>query len=269
VSGPFAPGERALLMDSRGRRFMIRLRPGETFHFHAGSVPHDEILGQPEGVEVRATGGGRLVCLRPTLADFVLKMPRGAQVVYPKDIGAILVHADVFPGARVLEAGTGSGALTLALARATGSAGAVVSYEVREDHHRTAVTNVEAFFGSTPAWVTLRLGDVTEAVTANERFDRVILDLPEPWSVLVQVAEALEPGGILCSYLPTTNQTHDVALALERMGFTQVDSFEVLLRHWHVADRSVRPDHRMVAHTGFITTARRPVALRRPGASEA
>jgi tRNA (adenine57-N1/adenine58-N1)-methyltransferase catalytic subunit len=265
VSGPFRPGERALLMDARGRRFMIRLRDGETFHFHGGSVGHDVIIGQPEGVEVRATGGGRLACLRPTMADFVLKMPRGAQVVYPKDIGAILVHGDVFPGARVLEAGTGSAAVTLALARATGPGGCVVSYEAREDHHRTAVNNVESFFGSAPAWVNLRMGDVRDVAGTGERFDRVVLDLPEPWAVLPEVAAALEPGGILCSYLPTTNQTRDVVLALDRAGFTQVDSFEVLMRHWHVTERSVRPDHRMVAHTGFITTARRPVAVRRHG----
>ena len=262
MSGPFRPGERALLMDSRGRRFLIRLNPGDTFHFHGGSVPHDRILGQPEGVEVRATGGGRLACLRPTLADFVLKMPRGAQVVYPKDIGAILVHADVFPGARVLEAGTGSAAVTLALARAVGPDGCVVSYEVREDHHRMAVANVETFLGAMPASLDLRLGDVREVEGHAERFDRVVFDLPEPWTVLPAAAAALEPGGILCSYLPTTNQTRDAVLAMERMGFTQVDTFEVLVRHWHVTERSVRPDHRMVAHTGFITTGRRPVALR-------
>jgi tRNA (adenine57-N1/adenine58-N1)-methyltransferase len=263
VSGPFRPGERALLMDARGRRYLVRLRPGETFHFHAGSLAHDQIIGQPEGVEVRATGGGRLACLRPTLADFVLKMPRGAQVVYPKDIGAILVHADVFPGARVLEAGTGSAAVTLALARATGPDGGVVSYELREDHHRTAVANVESFLGSVPASLALRLGDVRDVAEGIERFDRVVLDLPEPWSVLAEVAGALEPGGILCSYLPTTNQTRDVVLAMDRIGFSQIDTFEVLVRHWHVTERSVRPDHRMVAHTGFITTGRRPVRLRR------
>jgi tRNA (adenine57-N1/adenine58-N1)-methyltransferase len=274
VSRPFAPGDRALLSDSRGRRYLITLRAGETFHFHGGSVPHDAILGRPEGIEVRASGGGRLSCLRPTLGDFVLKMPRGAQVLYPKDIAAILVEADVAPGLRVLEAGTGSAALTLALVRAVGPGGRVVSYEARDDHHRTAVANVRSYLGDAPQGLDLRLGDVREVAGTGERFDRAVLDLPEPWAVIDAVAGALEPGGIVCCYVPTTNQTRDTVLALERLGFTRVDPFEVLVRRWHVTERSVRPDHRMVAHTGFITTARRPAVLRsapseappRPGA---
>jgi tRNA (adenine57-N1/adenine58-N1)-methyltransferase catalytic subunit len=231
------------------------------------------VIGAPEGVEVRSTSGAKLVALRPTLADFVLKMPRGAQVVYPKDIGAILVHADVAPGSRVLEAGTGSGALTMALARAVGDAGCVVSYEAREDHHATAVRNVDSFFGRCPRWLDLRLGDVRGVAGADAGaasgsregegpFDRVVLDLPEPWGVLPEITDVLRPGGIICSYLPTTNQTREAVLAMERSGYLQVDTFEVLERHWHVTDRSVRPDHRMVAHTGFITTGRRGTGRR-------
>jgi tRNA (adenine57-N1/adenine58-N1)-methyltransferase len=244
-------------MDSRGRRYLIRLQAGGVFHFHGGSVTHDLLIGEPEGLDVHATSGARLTALRPTLADFVLKMPRGAQVIYPKDIAAILVHADIAPGARVLEAGTGSGALTLALARAVGPSGCVVSYEVRDDFHATATANVEGFFEPTPEWVHLRLGDVREVAEDSEWFDRVVLDLPEPWTVLRAVGEVLRPGGILCVYLPTTNQTRDAVLAMERSGYAQLTTVEVLERTWHVTERSVRPDHRMVAHTGFVTTGRR------------
>src|SRR6266567_3817670 len=206
VIGPFEPGERALLVDTRGRRFMIRLQRGATFHFHGGTVPHDLILGSPEGTEVHSALGARLLCYRPTLADFVLKMPRGAQVVYPKDVGAILVYADIRPEDRALEAGTGSGALTLALLRAVGPEGRVVSYEAREDHHERAVSNLESFLGKIPPWLDLRLGDVREIGGTGETFDRAVLDLPEPWSVLAEVAAALHPGAMLCTYLPTTNQ---------------------------------------------------------------
>ena len=257
MRGTFEPGERVMLIDGRDRRYLIRLEEGGSFHFHGGSVPHEALIGSQEGIEVRSTSGARLVAFRPTLADFVLKMPRGAQVVYPKDLGAILVHTDIAPGTRVLEAGTGSGALTMALARAIGPAGALVSYEARDDFHATARSNLEAFFGAVPAWVDLRCADVREVEAAREAFDRVVLDLPEPWAVLPEITRALRPGGILCSYLPTTNQTREVVLAVERAGYARVETFEVLVRHWHVTDRSVRPDHRMVAHTGFITTARR------------
>jgi tRNA (adenine57-N1/adenine58-N1)-methyltransferase len=254
---PFEAGERVLLVDGRGRRYLVRLQEGATFHFHGGRVAHDAVIGSPEGTEVASTTGSKLICLRPTMADFVLEMPRGAQVVYPKDAGAILVAADVGPGVRVLEAGTGSGSLTLALARAAGAGGRVVSYEIREDHFRTACANVEAFFGRVPPWVELRQGDVADVADRDEIFDRVILDLPEPWTLLDVIRRALPPGGIVCCYLPTTNQTQDTVLALGRSGFTRVETFEIMLRTWHVTERSVRPDHRMVAHTGFITTARR------------
>jgi tRNA (adenine57-N1/adenine58-N1)-methyltransferase catalytic subunit len=257
MSAPFEAGERVLLVDDRGRRFLVRLQAGGVFHFHGGAVPHDLILGSEEGVAVHSTNGVRLICYRPTMADYILKMPRGAQVVYPKDIGAILVYADIAPGVRVLEAGTGSAALTLALARAAGPEGAVVSYEVREDHQVRATENLESFLGKIPPWVELRLGDVREVATSGETFDRAVLDLPEPWAVLPDVARALHPGSLLCTYLPTTNQVQQAVMALEAGGFGEVNTFEVLLRPWHVTGRSVRPDHRMVAHTGFVTVGRR------------
>ena len=257
MSTPFQAGERVLLVDSRDRRFLVRLHQGQTFHFHGGAVPHDLILGSREGTVIHSTSGARLTCLRPRFADFVLKMPRGAQVVYPKDIAAILVEADIAPGSAVLEAGTGSGALTIALARAVGPDGRVVSYEARDDFHRTAAGNVETFFGERPTWLELREGDVRDVRATGEVFDRVVLDLPEPWAVLEQVGAVLHPGGILCTYLPTTNQVQQTVLSMEHGGFTEVTTFEVLMRSWHVTARSVRPDHRMVGHTGFLTTARR------------
>ncbi|MFN2589610.1 MAG: tRNA (adenine-N1)-methyltransferase [Actinomycetota bacterium] len=257
MSAPFEAGERVLLVDDRGRRFLVKLQSGAAFHFHGGAVPHDLILGSEEGVIVHSTNGARLACYRPTMADFILKMPRGAQVVYPRDIGAILVFADIGPGTTVLEAGTGSAALTLALARATGPDGRVVSYEMRPDHHERAVANLESFLGKVPSWVELRLGDVREVATTGETFDRAVLDLPEPWSVLSEVTQAMHAGGLLSTYLPTTNQVQQCVLAMEAAGYEEVSTFEVMLRSWHVTERSVRPDHRMVAHTGFVTVGRR------------
>jgi tRNA (adenine57-N1/adenine58-N1)-methyltransferase len=257
VSAPFEPGERVLLIDQRGRRYLFRLSPGEVWHSHGGALRHDLILGSDEGTRVHSASGMWFLCFRPTLADFVLKMPRGAQVVYPKDIGAILVEADVHPGARVLEAGTGSGALTIALTRAVGPEGRVVSYELRPEFHQKAARNVETFFGKTPGHLELREGDVREVVATGERFDRVVLDLPEPGPVVDAVAAALDPGTIVCTYVPTTIQIQEVVRSLRAAGFEQVETFEILRRSWHVGDRSVRPDHRMVAHTGFITVGRR------------
>lgn len=253
----FTEGERVLLIDDRGRRYLIALQRGATFHHHGGTVEHDAIIGLEEGSGVEATAGGTLACFRPRLADFVLKMSRGAQVIYPKDLGSILVFADVFPGSRVLEAGSGSGALTMALCRAVGPEGRVVSYEKRESFHEVAARNVRAFFGSLPPWLELRLGDLRAVARTDETFDRVLLDLPEPWRALDDVAPALRPGGILCGYLPTTVQVQQLVLALEERGFVEAQTFELLLRPWHVTARSVRPDHRMVAHTGFLTVARR------------
>lgn len=257
MAGPLETGERILLVDRRGRRFLVRLETGATFHFHGGAVPHDLIIGSPEGTMVYSETGKPVRCYRPRLADFVLKMSRGAQVIYPKDLGAILVASDVFPGARVLEAGTGSGALTLALARVIGTEGLLVSYEVRPDFHERAQQNLEEFLGKVPPWVQLRLGDVRAVGETGESFDRVVLDLPEPEAALGRVAPVLDPGGVLCGYLPTTGQVQSFVLALRASGFSEVETFEVLLRTWHVEERSVRPDHRMVAHTGFVVHGRK------------
>jgi tRNA (adenine57-N1/adenine58-N1)-methyltransferase catalytic subunit len=257
VSGPFEPGERALLIDGRGRRYLLRLQSGGVFHMHTGTLQHDLIIGSPEGTRVESAGGMALVCFRPTLVDFVLKMPRGAQVVYPKDLGAIVIHADVFPGARVLEAGTGSGALTIALCRATGSEGRVVSYDLRPEFQAKGAANIESFFGKTPAWLELREGDVREVSTSGETFERVILDMPEPWTMLEAIDTVVTSGGIVCGFLPTTGQVQSFVLTLAAGCYEQVETFETMLRPWHVTERSVRPDHRMVAHTGFITVARK------------
>ena len=255
MSAPFEAGERAMLVDRRGRRYLITLRTGERFHFHQGFVEHDAILGSPEGVRLVASTGAPLVAFRPSLADWILKMPRGAQVVYPKDIGMILVEADIHPGATVLEAGTGSAAITLALVRAVGERGRVISYELREDFAARARSNVESFLGKIPDELDLRVGDVTEA-DIDGSVDRVVLDLPEPWRVLPKVLEVLRPGGIFCSYVPTTTQVSQTTEALRETGFAEIATREVLVRSWHVEGASVRPDHRMVAHTGFVTIAR-------------
>ncbi len=255
MNEPFTAGERVMLLDARGRRFLVRLELEGVFHFHGGALPHSLVLGSEEGTTVHTNTGSALVCFRPRLADFILKMGRGAQVIYPKDIGPILVYADIFPGARVLEAGTGSGAMTIALCRAVGAEGRVVSYELREEFHDIAKRNVEDFFGKLPAWLDLRVGDVREA--AGESFHRVILDMPEPWGVLDAATAVLSPGGVLCGYLPTTGQVQQLVQAMDASGYAEIQSFEVMLRTWHVEPRSVRPDHRMVAHTGFITLGRK------------
>jgi tRNA (adenine57-N1/adenine58-N1)-methyltransferase len=258
VTAPFEPGERVLLIDQRDRRYLVKtLVTGQVWHSHGGAIEHDAIIGRSEGTRVRTAGGMVFTCFRPTLADFVLKMPRGAQVVYPKDLGALLVWADIYPGARVLEAGTGSGAVTIALCRAVGAEGRVVSYELRQDFHRTAVGNVEAFFGKLPAQLDLRNADVGAIAATGERYDRVVLDLPEPWPLLGPIDGVLDPGGLVCAYVPTTVQMQEIVLSMRSAGYEQVETFEVLHRSWHVTARSVRPDHRMIAHTGFITIGRK------------
>lgn len=248
---PFAPGEKALLVDGKDRRYLITLREDGSFHTHAGVVPHTSILGRPDGCTVRSTSGSRYVVVRPTLADFVLSMPRGAQVVYPKDLGPILVLADVFVGARVLEAGVGSGALSMALLRAGAT---VVGYEIRPDFAARARANVASFVGpDVPYRVEER--DVYAGIDEPD-LDRVVLDLPEPWRVVKHAESALRPGGILVSYLPTIGQVAQLREVLDTSAFGLAETIEVLQRSWHVRGQSVRPDHRMVAHTGFLTTAR-------------
>ena len=256
---PLEAGEKVLLIDGRDRRYLISLGTGKQWHSHIGILEHDDLIGSPEGMSVRTTGGSRVLAFRPTLADFVLKMPRGAQVVYPKDIGLILVYADIFPGAQVLEAGTGSGSLTLALSRAVGGAGQVVSYELRDDHHDRAVENIHTWYSGAegkPENLDLRIGDIFEGVP-ERGFDRMVLDLPEPWRAVGPTTESLRPGGIICAYLPTVPQIERVVAALRGADFGLVNTFEGLVRTWNVDGQSVRPDHRMVAHTGFIVTARK------------
>jgi tRNA (adenine57-N1/adenine58-N1)-methyltransferase len=262
---PFQAGERALLIDARGRRYLVALATGKQFHSHLGAVAHDNVIGAPEGCTVETSGGSKLLVFRPALSDFVLKMRRGAQVVYPKDIALILVYADIFPGATVVEAGTGSAALTLALARAVGPDGRVISYEIRQDHLERATGNVEQYYeslGGKPENIELRLGDVFEGVP-EPAVDRMVLDLPEPWHAIGGATSPLVPGGILCCYLPTTPQLSATVEAMRAGGFSQVSAFEGLVRTWNVEGHSVRPDHRMVAHTGFIVTGRKVVTAGR------
>jgi len=252
---PFEAGERALFIDRKGRRYLVTLRAGTQFHTHDGFVVHDTVIGAPEGSRVFSSAGVPFVVVRPSLTDFILKMPRGAQVIYPKDIAVIAMSADIFPGAVVLEAGTGSGALTLGLLRAVGERGRVITFEARQDFAERARANIESFLGKLPDTLDMRHGDITEAVL-KEEVDRVVLDLPEPWRVLPVALEWLKPGGIFCSYVPTVLQVSQTSEALRAAGFIDVVTTETLVRSWHVEGQSVRPDHRMVAHTGFITTAR-------------
>lgn len=253
----FQAGDACLLFDRKGRRYLIELIPGAEFHHHHGALPHDEIIGSEEGVTLKSSLGRNLIVLRPRLADFALKMPRGAAVVYPKDMGAILIWADIGPGNVVVEAGTGSGALTMALSRAVGDRGKVISFELRQDHAALASKRIRGFFGTTPANIDLRVGSVEEGLEGLHP-DRVVLDLPEPWHVVPTAARNLAPGGIFCCYLPTVPQVQTVREAVDDSGsFLDTMTFEVMMREWAVDGRSVRPSHRMIGHTGFITVARK------------
>jgi tRNA (adenine57-N1/adenine58-N1)-methyltransferase len=249
----FASGDCVLLVDAKGRRWLIDLVAGGEFHSHAGILAHDDLIGSPQATEVQATGGKTFVALRPTFSEFVLKMKRRAQVVYPKDLGAIVQLADIAPGSLVVEAGVGSAALTMALLRAVGPTGRVVSYELREDHAEQAVRNIRRFLGDVDNHE-LRIGDVADTDIAG--VDRFVLDLPEPWEVVPAARRALRPGGLICTYLPTVPQVQRVCAALAEGGFGFVSTVEVLHRTWKIEGASVRPDHRMVAHTAFLTTAR-------------
>jgi tRNA (adenine57-N1/adenine58-N1)-methyltransferase len=253
VSRLFAPGDRVLLLDRKRRRYLVALTVGGEFHTHAGVLPHDEVIGQPEGVVLRSTKGGTYIAFRPTLSDFVIEMPRGAQVIYPKDLGPLLMIADIFPGARVLESGVGSGALSTTLLRA----GAVVrGYEIREDFANRAQKNVAAFLGAEAVErYTVELRDCYEGIGETD-LDRVVLDLPEPWQVVPHAAKALHGGGILVAYTPSIMQASQLHEALAAHGFEMAETLEVLNRTWHIDGPAVRPDHRMVAHTGFLTHAR-------------
>ena len=253
--GKFRAGDRVLLIDRKGRRYMVALADKGTFHTHVGTLPHVEIIGQDPGGWFRTSRGQGLLGLRPTLSDYVLGMPRGAQVIYPKDLGSILMLADIFPGATVVEAGLGSGALTATLLRAVGPEGNVTTYEVREDMVDKGLANVRAMVPDHGNHV-LRLGDIYQGIEERD-VDRVLLDVPEPWHVVPWAAESLAVGGIFLSFLPTILQVHQLGQALSAdTRYQLVETVETLMRPWSVAARSVRPAHRMVAHTGFITTAR-------------
>jgi tRNA (adenine57-N1/adenine58-N1)-methyltransferase len=255
----FQDGEQVLLVDQRGKRHLVFLRKSETFHSDRGWISHDAVIGQPEGCRVRSSMGLRYLALRPTLAEYVLEMPRGAQVIYPKDLAMILFWGDVYPGCRVLEAGMGSGALTLALLRAVGADGRVISYESREDFARRALANIHTRMGEVTN-LTVRLAAVEDGMRDEEPVDRVLLDLPEPWKLVDAVAAVLRPGGIFLAYLPTIIQSHQLVETLRRRpAFGLIETFETLFRPWNIDGQSVRPFHRMVAHTGFITVARRIV----------
>jgi len=253
VSRDFAEGDQVLLIDTKKRRYLVTLTAGGEFHTHAGVVAHDDLIGSPEGSSFRSSRGSTMLAIRPTLAEFVLKMPRGAQVIYPKDLGPILMLADIFPGARVLESGVGSGALSMTLVRAGAE---VRGYELREDFAHRAVRNVATFLGDDALdHYTVEQRDVYEGIDEVD-LDRVVLDLPEPWRVAKHAARAMHRGGVLVAYTPQITQAVQLRDELTGQGFGMVDTIEVLNRGWHIEGQSVRPDHRMVAHTGFLTSAR-------------
>lgn len=253
----FSPGDKVLLTDRKGRRYLLTLQEDGAFHYHAGMVAHADLLGRPEGSQVRSSKGSTLRALRPTAADWTVKAPRGAQVIYPKDQAMIVSLADIGPGSVVVEAGAGSGALTSALLRAVGERGRVISFEWRDEHADVAERNVaERFAGLPPTWE-LRRGDVVEGL-AEMTCERLVLDLLEPWDVLAAATQALHPGGLVCAYTPTVPQVMRLRETLStdaRWGMAETS--ETLVRGWHVDGLAVRPDHRMVAHTAFLTTARR------------
>ncbi|HKD97721.1 MAG TPA: tRNA (adenine-N1)-methyltransferase [Micromonosporaceae bacterium] len=255
-SGPFRPGDRVQLTDPKGRMHTIVLEPGQTYHTHRGGLAHDDLIGLADGSVVTSSGGTAYLALRPLLADYVLSMPRGAQVIYPKDAAQIVAMGDVFPGARVLEAGAGSGALTCSLLRAVGENGAVHSWEIRDDFAAVAARNVEAFFGGPhPAW-TLRVGDVADC--AEVGYDRIILDMLAPWELIDLLQRALIPGGVFVGYVATTPQLSELMETLRSHGgFTEPRAWETLVRDWHADGLAVRPDHRMIAHTAFLITSRK------------
>jgi tRNA (adenine57-N1/adenine58-N1)-methyltransferase len=254
---PLAEGELILLVDKVGRRHRVRLRAGERHSIHSGLVLHDDLIGRPEGTIATTQLGARLLAVRPTFAEQVTGRRRQAQPIYPKDLGAILIAADIHPGARVLEAGTGTGALTLAVLRAVGPTGAVVSYEAREEFLEAARRAIVETLGAVPDNLALKLGDVYLGIEETD-MDRVLLDLPEPWQAVPGAKSALRPGGILFAHCPNVSQVQRFFDCLREVrGFGMLEAFELLQRGWTVRGRSMRPSHRMVAHTGFLCFARR------------
>lgn len=284
--GPFSAGDQVQLTDPKGRMHQIVLQPGAAFHTHRGALSHDDLIGAPEGSVVTATSGTAYVALRPLLADFTLAMKRGATIVYPKDAAQILAYADIFPGARVLEAGAGSGALSCWLLRAIGPDGELVSFEARADFAEIARANVQKYFGEVPPWWRLVTGELSATVALDPSagtypsfslrpqaapdggeadsagtFDRVILDMLDPWNNVAGAARALIPGGLICCYVATTTQLSRIVEELRgHGGFFEPAPWETLYRGWHVDGLAVRPDHRMIGHTGFLVTARRLAA---------
>lgn len=249
----FIAGSRVLLVDAKGHEAFVKLKEGGQSHTHAGYILHDDLIGKPDGYLYSTNTGAQFVALIPGLDDMVLKMPRGAQVIYPKDIGAILVHADIFPGAKVLEAGVGSGAMSMALVRAGAH---VTGYEVREDFAEIALKNVAmlARRGREGSYKVV-LRDIYSGI-GETGYDRAILDLPEPWQVVPHLPAALVSGARVCAYQTSINQVAEFKHSLDIAGFSQVRTVELLERGWYIQGRAVRPDHRMVAHTGFLTSAR-------------
>ena len=278
-SGPFRAGDRVQLTGPKGRMNTITLVPGEVFHTHRGILSHDEIIGLPDGSVVTNNVGVEHLALRPLLSDFVMSMPRGAAIIYPKDAAQIIAQADIFPGATVVEAGVGSGALSLWLLRAIGPAGRLASFERREEFADVARANIATFLGSDPSNWTITLGDLAEALPEtmpSQSVDRVVLDMLAPWECLDAVSDALKPGGVLLCYVATVTQLSRVAEAIRGSGlYTNPDSNETMIRGWHVEGLAVRPDHRMIGHTGFLITARRlapdtilPELKRRPSKTD-
>ena len=257
-TGPFAVGDRVQLTDPKGRHYTMILTAGSEFHTHRGIVAHDDVIGQPEGSVIKSSGGDAFLVLRPLLVDYVMSMPRGAQVIYPKDAAQIIHEGDIFPGATVLEAGAGSGAMTCSLLRAVGPDGAVISYEVRDDHAEHARRNVATFFGADPANWRLIISDVVDSDLADASVDRAVLDMLAPWDVLDAVGRMLVPGGVLVVYVATVTQLSRTVEALrERQCWTEPRSWESLQRGWNVVGLAVRPEHTMRGHTAFLISARR------------
>jgi tRNA (adenine57-N1/adenine58-N1)-methyltransferase len=253
MNEPFADGDKVLLLDSKQRRYLITLADGGEFHSHHGLFKHDELIGQREGVTMKTSRGAAYVALRPTLEDFVVEMPRGAQVIYPKDLAPICMLADIGPGVRVLESGVGSGALSMTMLRWGAE---IVGYELREDFANRAQANVRAFLGAEAmSRYHVELRNCYDGIDERD-IDRLILDLPEPWQVVPHACEALRLGGILVAYTPSVTQVSQLRDALANKAWNGTRTLEVMHRGWYVEGQAVRPDHRMVAHTGFLTVSR-------------
>jgi len=260
-SGPFREGDRVQLTGPKGRLNTVTLEVGGEFHTHRGVLSHDAVIGKPDASVITSTNDIEYLAMRPLLTDFVMSMPRGAAIIYPKDAAQIIGQADIFPGAHVVEAGVGSGALSLWLLRAIGATGKLSSFERREEFSEIAQSNVETFLGAKPDNWSVTVGDLQEELPASVEpgsVDRVVLDMLAPWECIDECADALTPGGVLLCYIATVTQLSRVAEAIRSTGlFTEPDSSETIVRGWHVEGLAVRPDHRMVAHTGFLMTARR------------